>query len=158
MPRKSKAAHSRTKNLGSGVQRSKQLKQASATIEEVKDTGEFVPEHVSIPRVSADQRDRRTSEEGFIFEDKDGSLTLVGFLEEDHSLPLADFTSEADSDEEDEMGVEDGYPEIRELSDPEEFSKILAEAQRVAVEAEDERLKDNNRPKQYFKNSARTRR
>ena len=43
MPQKSKSAQSRIKNLGSNAQKSKQLKQAEVTIEEVEDTGEFIP-------------------------------------------------------------------------------------------------------------------
>jgi hypothetical protein len=109
-------------------------------------------------------------EEGFVFEENDGPLILMGFLGdlEEECLPDLDSSSESDDSEseleEDSHGgnlvlpVEGGYQEISNLSDLEQFSKILVEAQRVAVEAEIERLKGNpsHQPRHYLKNYART--
>jgi hypothetical protein len=57
------------------------------------------------------------------------------------------------------MELDDGFEEITDVSDLERFANTLAEAQRVAVEAEDRRSKEYNRPKHYpIGNSARTKR
>lgn len=142
MPRASKAKQSRIKNLGSRAQ-----KQYSVTIEDVED----IPEPVS---------SNLECEDAFIINEKDGSLTLVGFLEdfEDDLLSDVNSSSDSESDEEDDRVVIHNYSEIQLLSDLEQFAKILAEAQQTAVKAEDERLKDNSRPKHYLKNSARSKR
>lgn len=158
MPKRSKATQSRIKNLKANAQKSKQ-KQPSVTIEEVEDSGEFRLESSSNPRGITDQTERIGPEEGFIFKGKDGSLTLFGFLEDfNGDDSILDFVDEPDSDGEDDFQAGDDYTEIQELSDLEQFSKILAEAQQAAVEAENERLKGHNRPKHYFRNSARTKR
>ena len=86
----------------------------------------------------------------YLMKKTDHLLYVIGFEEE--SLP--DFSSDSDSDS--EYGAEDNYQEICELSDLEQFSNILAEAQRIAIAAGNERLKDYNRPKHYLKNSTRT--
>ncbi|KAF8888190.1 hypothetical protein CPB84DRAFT_1749584 [Gymnopilus junonius] len=126
----------------------------SVTIEEVEDSGKFLLQPILSSQVSVDQRKERRSEEGFIFEDKDGSFTLVGFLEDFEENSLPDFTCDSDQDDDDDVCVEDDYLVIQEISDLEQFSVTLAEAQRVAVQAEHERLRDNNWPKQYSKNTA----
>ena len=149
MPRKSKVARSRIKNLGSNAQ----LKKPTLTVEE--DDG-F--DHCEPP--NQEEPDERMYQEGLIVHEEDGSLTLVGFLDDFEDEPLPDLANDLDSesdDEDDESPVE-SYPEIQELSVLKQFSKILTEAQRIAVEAEDERLKENNRAKIYLKNSARTKR
>jgi hypothetical protein len=77
-------------------------------------------------------------------------MGFLGELEEE-CLPNLD----SESDEED--SEESGYHEVNNLSDLEQFSKILVEAQRVAAEAEVERLK-GNQPKNYLKKFVRTKR
>ena len=84
-------------------------------------------------------------------------MTLLCFLDdfEDESFP--DFGSpDSDLDSDDDEISESDYPEIQIQLDLEQFSKVLAEAQNISVEVEDERMKDNNRPRQYLKNSAQT--
>ena len=150
MGRRSKSAKSSINNLGS-----KAKKLHSVTIE--TNDSVYDPELVPVPHHDADQEDRNEemgSEEGFVFERDDGSLILMGFLGDLEEECLPDFDSESDQED----SEEGGYQEVSNLSDLEQFSKILVEAQRVAVEAEIERLKDNHQPKHYLKNSARTKR
>lgn len=75
----------------------------------------------------------------------------MGFLGELEKQCLPDFDSSSESEE-------GGYKEVNNISDLEQFSKILVETQRVAVDAEIERLKGNHQPKHYLKNSAQTKR
>lgn len=75
----------------------------------------------------------------------------MGFLGELEKQCLLDFDSSSESEE-------GGYKEVNNISDLEQFSKILVETQRVAVDAEIERLKGNHQPKHYLKNSAQTKR
>ncbi|KAF8906467.1 hypothetical protein CPB84DRAFT_1844318 [Gymnopilus junonius] len=90
MPKKSKAAQSHINNLRSNAQKSKQ-KRPSVTIEDVEDSREFLLESSSHPQGSTDQTKENTTEEGFIFYGEDGSLTLVGFLEDLGEDSLPDF-------------------------------------------------------------------
>jgi hypothetical protein len=123
------------------------------TIEDVEDEGDFNPLPASI-----DQRQSDSENLGEAYTiDEDGSLTFVGFLKDLEDEPLPDFTSDSQSDDEEEDQEEDNT-EIEKISDLDRFSQVLAEAQRIAVEVEDQRLKENNRPKQYLGNSARTKR
>jgi hypothetical protein len=138
MPRKSKAAKSRIENLGSKAQ-----KKPSVTIEDVPDEDDFNCKPASL--------DLAQSDEGMY--EEDGSLTLVGFLNDFGEEHLPDLAHDLDSDDENDENLRDNYLEIEELSDLEQFSRILSEAQRIAVEAEDERLNENRRPKKYLKNS-----
>jgi hypothetical protein len=151
MGRKSKSAKSSINNLGSRAKR-----RHSVTIEEVEETNDSVYELGPVPKADPEHGNDGMSEEGFIFEGNDGSLILMGFLGDLEEESLPDFSSDSDSDEED--SEEGDYQEVNNLSDLEQFSNILVEAQRVAVEVENERLKDSNRPKHYSKNSARTKR
>jgi hypothetical protein len=50
------------------------------------------------------------------------------------------------------------FEEISEVPALEKFANTLAEAQRVAVEAEDKQLKEYDHPKHYLGNSARQKR
>ncbi|PPQ70445.1 hypothetical protein CVT26_013939 [Gymnopilus dilepis] len=151
-----KAAKARIQNLGTNAAKSK-TKHCSVTVEEIEDSGNFVLEPTEKPRSSLNQRQDSEREDGFIFEDKDGVLTVVGFLEELEEDPLPD-DADLDSDEEGDVGSEEYYEEIQEYTDLERFSNILAEAQRIAIEAEEERTKESNRPRRYTGNSARTKR
>ena len=63
-----------------------------------------------------------------------------------------------DQDSNLDMELDNEFEEIMEVSDLEKFANTLAEAQRVAVEAKDQRLKEYNCPKCYLGNSARTKR
>ncbi|KIJ89404.1 hypothetical protein K443DRAFT_16164 [Laccaria amethystina LaAM-08-1] len=148
MPRKSKAAKSRIENLGSKAQ-----KKPSVTIEDVPDEDDFNCKPASLDLA---QSDEGMYEEAFIVDEEDGSLTLVGFLNDFGEEHLPDLAHDLDSDDENDENPRDNYSEIEELSDLEQFSRILSEAQRIAVEAEDERLNENRRPKKYLKNSVRT--
>jgi hypothetical protein len=150
MGRKSKSAKSSINNLGS---KSKKMHSVTTGIE---DNNDSVYELGPVPHADSVHRNEgMSSEEGFVFEGKDGSLVLMGFLGDLEEECLPDFDSESDED----SGFEEGdYQEVNNLSDLEQFSKILVEAQRVAVEAEIERLKGNHQPKHYLKNSARTKR
>src|SRR5271168_543086 len=121
MVRKSKAAQSRIKNLGSNAQ--KQPKQPAMTMEEVEDEDTInISGHAALD-INLNKGTKRTSSnEGFIFDEEDGSLTLIGFLKDVEEESLPDFSSDSDSDS--EYGAEDNYQEICELSDLEQFSNI----------------------------------
>jgi hypothetical protein len=155
MPRKPAALRSRIQNLGPNAQ-----KQPPATVEDIEDEGDQFcnnpgPASSSLPPEIPEEE---MFEEDFIIDKVDGSLTLVGFLGDFEEEPLPDLAPDPDSDDEDEDEDEEDNHDIKELSDLEEFTRVLAEAQRIAIEAEDERLKGTGRPKQYLGNSARTKR
>jgi len=150
MPRKSRGARSRINNLGS--------KARKRPIEDVEDEGDQLPGSISL---ACETSSERTYEEGFVIDEKDGSLTLVGYLSNFEEEPLPDFASDSESDDlesDEEEDDAENYPEIQEPSDLQIFSNILIEAQRIAIEVENERLKESNRPKHHFGNSARTKR
>ena len=91
-------------------------------------------------------------------EAEDDPVTIIGYLDDLEEEPLPDLMSEIsdqDSDSDLDMELDE---EIVEVSDLKKFSDMLAEAQRAAVEAEDQRLKEYNHPKHYLGNSARTKR
>jgi len=150
MGKKSKSAKSRAKNLGFYSK-----KRARVTIEDEDEVNDSVQVYDSELPVDPEPllKNSDYSERGFVFEDADGSLTLMGFLQEEECLP--DFAADSDSESDHD---DDSLAEVDLLSDLEQFTKILVEAQRIAVEAENERLKECNRPKHYFRNSARTKR
>ena len=76
---KSKAAQSHIKNLGSNAQ--KQPKQPAVTMEEVEDEDTINISGRAALDINPNKGTQRTSSnEGFIFDEEDGSLTLIGFL------------------------------------------------------------------------------
>ena len=86
MPRKTKSAQSRIKNLGFNAQK---RPSRTVTMMEVEDNEEIPSQENhddddSALSKSALEKDKQkiSSDEGFqvVFEEKDGSLTLVGFL------------------------------------------------------------------------------
>ena len=140
-------------------------KHLTETIKDVKDTNDTISASTCTPCVSLEKIHGGTSAaKGFVFEDQDRTFTLLDFLQDledsEDSESLLDFTcnpeSDSDLDEEleDSAETQSHYSEVKTPSDLDRFSKILAEAQRIAVEAENERIKEKNRPKQYLKNSA----
>jgi hypothetical protein len=106
----------------------------------------------------SDQITQEDSEDHFV-EAEDDPTTIIGYLDDLEEEPLPDLMSEIrDQDSDLDMESDGEFEYIAEVSDLETFSNTLAEAQRVAVEAEDQRLKEYNRPKRYHGNSARTKR
>src|SRR5271168_4154124 len=116
MPRKSRGARSRINNLGS--------KARKRPIEDVEDEGDQLPG--SSISLACETSSERTYEEGFVIDENDGSLTLVGYLSNFEEEPLPDFASDSESDEEEDDA--ENYPEIQEPSDLQIFSNILIEA------------------------------
>ncbi|KAF8509294.1 hypothetical protein BU17DRAFT_99068 [Hysterangium stoloniferum] len=55
-------------------------------------------------------------DEAFIVDEEDGSLTLVGFLDDFEEEPLPALAHDLDSDDENDENPRDYYPEIQELS------------------------------------------
>lgn len=152
MPHKSKSAISRTQNLQSSTK-----KQSSVTIEDVEDEGE-VPYNLS-PSNSDPTTPRELEDYSLEAEEKTitGTTIRVGYLDDLEEEPLSDLMSDPEiPDQDSDLDVDSDNEEITEVSDLEKFTNVLAEAQRVAVEAEDERLKEYKRPKHYLGNSART--
>ena len=127
MPRKSKLAISHIQNLGSSAK-----KWSSVTIEDVEDEGEL--QYNQSPSHS-DQRDLEADEQ----------ITIIGYLDDLKEEPLPDLMSDI-PDQDSDSEVDDEFEEIREVLDLEMFANTLAEAQRVAVETEDKRLKEYNCP------------
>lgn len=148
MPRKSKSAISRIQNLESNAK-----KRPSVTIEDVDDEGE--PYNPS-PSHSNDPIDS----EGNLIGVEDEPITIIGYLDDLEEEPLPDLVFENSGQEDSGLDLEsDGeFEEISKVSALEKFANTLAEAQRVAVEAEDKPLKEYNRPKHYLGNSARQKR
>ncbi|KAF8521938.1 hypothetical protein BU17DRAFT_87508 [Hysterangium stoloniferum] len=109
MPQKSKAAQSHIKNLGSKAQ-----KKPSVTIKDVPDDNDFNCKPVSL---NLDQSNEKMYEEAFIVDEEDGSLTLVGFLDDFEEEPLPDLAHDLDSDDENDENPRDYYLEIQELSE-----------------------------------------
>lgn len=154
MPRKSKSAISRTQNLQSSTK-----KQSSVTIEDVEDEGE-VPYNLS-PSNSDPTTPRELEDYSLEAEEKTitGTTIRVGYLDDLEEEPLSDLMSDPEiPDQDSDLDVDSDNEEITEVSDLEKFTNVLAEAQRVAVEAEDEKLKEYKHPKHYLGNSARTKR
>lgn len=148
MPRKSKLAISRLQNLGSNAK-----KRPSVTIEDVDDEDEHY-------KPSSSHSNDPTDSGGDFMGDENEPITIIGYLDDLEEEPLPDLVSE-NSDQEDsglDFESDDGFEEIGEVSALEKFANTLAEAQRVAVEAEDKRMKEYNRPKRYLGNSARHKR
>ena len=137
MPHKSKLAISCIQNLGSSAK-----KWSSVTIEDVEDEGEL-PYNQSSSH--SDQRDLEADE----------PITIIGYLDDLEEELLPDLISDIPNQDSDSE-VDDKFEEIREVLDLEMFANTLAEAQRVAVETEDKRLKEYNHPKHYLGNSARS--
>jgi hypothetical protein len=136
---------SRLQNLGSNAK-----KRPSVTIEDVEDEDEPSSSHSNDP----------VDSEGDFVEAEDEPITIIGYLDDLEEEPLPDLVFENSDQEDSGLDLEsDGeFEEISEVSALEEFANTLAEAQRVAVEAEDKRLKEYNRPKHYLGNSARQKR
>ena len=90
-------------------------------------------------------------------EAEDEPITIIGYLDNLKEEPLPDLNS----DQEDsglDLELDGEFEEISEVSALEKFANTLAEAQQVAVEAEDKQLKEYNCPKHYLGNSARQKR
>ena len=134
MPRKSKLAISRIQNLESNAK-----KKSPVTIEDEADS-------------DSDSEGEESTE--------DDPITIIGYLDDFEEEPLPDLMSEI-PDQDSDLDMDDEFEEIVEVSDLEMFANTLAEAQRVAVEAEVRRLKESNRSnrsKHYLGNTARTKR
>jgi len=130
MPRKSKSAISRIQNLGSNAK-----KRPSVTIEDVDDEDEHCGQS---PSYSNDPITQTALGDDFT-EAEDEPITIIGYLDDLEEEPLPDLMSQ-NSDQEDsglDSDSDDGFEEIWEVSALEKFANTMAEAQRVAVEAED---------------------
>ena len=131
MGRRPKSIKSSITNLGSKTQRRHSKSLAVTNDLPVDSVGDL--EFRPVPHVGSEHRNEGiSSEEGFVFKGDNESLTLMGFLGdlEEECLPdLLDSDSESDEEDCD-------YQEVNNLSDLEQFTKILVEAQRVAIEAE----------------------
>lgn len=145
MPHKSKLAMSRLQNLGFNAKN-----QPTVTIEDVEDEGEPSPSHSNDP----------VDSEGDFVEAGDEPITIIGYLDNLEEEPLPDLVFENSDQEDSGLDLEsDGeFKEISEVLASEEFANTLAEAQQVAVEAEDKQLKECNCPKHCLGNSARQKR
>ncbi|KAF5310155.1 hypothetical protein D9619_010553 [Psilocybe cf. subviscida] len=158
----SKTTKSRLQNFGKHAQ-----KQSKATSEDVP-----LPQTSDLPPAgcTTSQATNSIPQESYAIslDNQEQPIYLLGILDgvEEEGLPdLADSLSEmGDSDVDSEDGEfaymfeENEDMEIQDFSELETFTKVLSEAQRIAVEAENERLKDHSRPTQYLRNSARTKR
>jgi hypothetical protein len=150
MPQKSESAISCIQNLGSNAK-----KQSPVTIEDVEDEGKL-PYNRS---PSYSDPTTQSALEDYSLEPKDDPITIIRYLDDLEEKPLPDPMSEIpDQDSDLDMELDNEFEEITEVSDLERFANTLAEAQRVAVQAEDWRLKEYNCPKHYLGNSARTKR
>ena len=92
MGQKTKAAWSGIQNLSSNAR-----KQPKAIVEDVEEEGNFNCRPGSAT-FNLEKTDERAYQEAVVIEEKDGSLTLTGFLEDFEDEPLLDL----DSDDEDE--------------------------------------------------------
>ena len=125
------------------------------TIEDVEDEGELPYNQSPSYSDPTTQRDL----EDHSLELEDDPITIIRYLDDLEEEPLPDLMSEIpDQDSDLDMELDDEFEEIMDVSDLEKFANTLAEAQRVAVEAEDQRLKEYNCHKCYLGNSARIKR